>query len=469
MKPPSTSLFLLGLLCLASAARAGERTGRLTLRFDEMSPLTEPDVLYRRIRFDAVLAKMEPDRRERCLKACRYDMRKESYAVYVPPAYDPARPSGLMVWISSSTSGAPPDDFLPVLERHNMIWAGANNAKAGGNSLIIRSLVLEAAYHVPRLFSIDRKRVYVANHHLGSKLAMAYPEVIRGVMIVGLVGYHKALPQNPRDGKYLYSRAGPLLAADSLGAAQRESSIALMISDDPAEQWRAKLVYEEGYMKDGFRNVEFITVPKARAEPINAEWLGRGIESLDKALVAKAESAFLVASEHLHRGRYAQALDALGGACHPGLRAPAAEIACALRARLLRERDEGLAGAKKAEAGGDHLQALSLYEKVFARFGPKHARGAADSVAKLKARPEVRAQIKAAEAERLRRQGEEKTKAEEERRRRAPTAALRLARNFIENGRNDLARKKLEDVIAKYPDTDEAREAKKLLARIQGR
>jgi tetratricopeptide (TPR) repeat protein len=460
---------LLGLLCLATAARAGERTGRLTLRFDEMSPLTKPDVFHKRIRFDAVLAKMEPDRRERCLKACRYDMRKESFAVYVPPAYDPARPCGLMVWFSLSTSGAPPDDFLPVLERHNMIWAGANNAKAGGNTLIIRSLALEAAYHVPRVFSIDPKRVYVGNLHLGSKLAMAYPEIIRGVMDVGLVGYHKALPQNPRDGKYHYSRPGPLLAAGSLAAAQRESSIALMISDDPAEQWRAKLVYEEGYMKDGFRNVEFITVPKARAEPINAEWFERGIESLDKALVAKAEGAFLAASGHLHRGDCAQALDALGGACHPGLRAPAAERACALRAKLLRERDEGLAGARKAEAGGDHLQALSLYEKVLKSFGPKYAAGAAESVAKLKGRPEVKARIAEAEADRLRAREEEKARLEEERRRRAPAAALRLARNFIKNGRNDLARKKLEDVVARYPDTDEAREAKKLLARIQGR
>jgi hypothetical protein len=106
---------------------------------------------------------------------------------------------------------------------------------------------------------------------------------------------------------------------------------------------------------------------------------------------------------------------------------------------------------------------------LLTRYGPKYALGAVESLARLQARPEIRAKITAAEADRLKRRSEEKARAEEERRRRVPATALRLARNFINNGRNDLARKKLEDVVAKYPDTDEAREAKKLLGRIKGR
>jgi tetratricopeptide (TPR) repeat protein len=243
-----------------------------------------------------------------------------------------------------------------------------------------------------------------------------------------------------------------------------------LLSADTDTLWgRGNYIYEDGFKKDGFRNVELIKMPYTRITVPGAIWFERGIESLDKALVPEAEAAFTVASKLVRKGERARALDALEGACHPGIRAPAAEHACTLQAVLLRERDECLANARDVEARGDPLKALSLYMDLLTRYGPKYALGAVESLARLQARPEIRAKITAAEADRLKRRSEEKARAEEERRRRVPATALRLARNFINNGRNDLARKKLEDVVAKYPDTDEAREAKKLLGRIKGR
>lgn len=111
-----------------------------------------------------------------------------SWQVVAPKAQRDA-PSGLLVYISPSDSGAIPRPWRRLLESHNLIWIAAN---ASGNSRPVVQRVAYAVMAVPLLeerYDIDSERIYLAGFSGGARVAgltvAAYPGLFDGAVYIG--------------------------------------------------------------------------------------------------------------------------------------------------------------------------------------------------------------------------------------------------------------------------------------------
>ena len=110
------------------------------------------------------------------------------WQVYVPTG---TKASGLLVFISPGESGAPPREWLEVLERENLIWIGADRF---GNEHPVRQRMLAALMGLSfarQHYAVDAARVYVGGMSGGGRVASAtvtkFPHLFRGALyIVGV-------------------------------------------------------------------------------------------------------------------------------------------------------------------------------------------------------------------------------------------------------------------------------------------
>jgi predicted esterase len=93
------------------------------------------------------------------------------WQAYVPPTYDPARPAGLLVYVSPTQSGEIPRGWSDILDRHNVIWIGAD--RSGNSELVARRVLLAllAAAAAGKQYVIDPERIYISGLSGGGKIA----------------------------------------------------------------------------------------------------------------------------------------------------------------------------------------------------------------------------------------------------------------------------------------------------------
>lgn len=372
------------------------RTGAYRINFTQRHPASAISRLKARMRY----ATTEP--------APEYNIENESFEVYVPSDYDPARAYGLLVWSSPTNSAAPPPQWLPVLDGHDLIWIGANGAGNDRIGWYRFALALDAAHNMRRIYNIDPQRTYIAGMsgggRIASRLGVAYADEFAGAfMVVGCDFYRRtAVPDQP--GKYYIERyqppPGPVLAR-----AVRENRYVLLTGSEDFNRTETATIYEHGFLKERFAHVTYLEVPDMGHALPDAPWFDKGIEALDAPLVER-RAAEAEANEKKER----EAADAL---------------ALAL---------------EKFDA--DAVAGYELLAAVAERFAPT----AAGRTARLKAEqwaadPANKALLDAARARDQARQ------------------LLSMVDNYIKAGRPDLAREKLKQVIELVPDTDLAREA----------
>lgn len=108
------------------------------------------------------------------------------WQVFVPPAYDPSVPPGLMVYVSPTQSGRIPRGWKEVLDAHNLIWISAD--RSGNRELLARRVVLAtlAVAMIRRQYRIEEARLYISGLSGGGKtasmIATDYPQLFRGAM-----------------------------------------------------------------------------------------------------------------------------------------------------------------------------------------------------------------------------------------------------------------------------------------------
>jgi hypothetical protein len=90
---------------------------------------------------------------------------------YVPSTYNPARPAGLMVYVSPTRSGRIPPRWKAVMADKNMIWVAADHS---GNIVKPQrriSFAILATVLAKREYTIDPERVYVSGFSGGGRVA----------------------------------------------------------------------------------------------------------------------------------------------------------------------------------------------------------------------------------------------------------------------------------------------------------
>ena len=120
------------------------------------------------------------------------DDETQSYALYLPSDYTPARPWNLLLAFHPSARGrAFAEKYQAAAERFGYIVAASNNSRNGSWDLTTKA-VRAVSRDVGRRFTVDAQRVYLTGHSGGARVAM---EVALGANeIAGVIASSAGFP-----------------------------------------------------------------------------------------------------------------------------------------------------------------------------------------------------------------------------------------------------------------------------------
>jgi hypothetical protein len=227
-----------------------------------------------------------------------YDLKNETFEVYVPPDYTGKEPYGLIVWVNPGPTGNVHNDWVPVLDKHKLIWIGANNSGNNRSSWIRLGMALDAAKYMPTAYNVDKDRVYVSGASGGgrcsSMLGIAYPEYFTGgsYPIIGCNFYRRVYVSaaGPNKAAEFYQQNFKRPAGKLWDVVTKERRHVFLTGDNDGNRQQTELNFKAA-KGDGFRHITYIQVPGMGHQSPNAEWFEKGINALDDGREAVAKGA----------------------------------------------------------------------------------------------------------------------------------------------------------------------------------
>jgi predicted esterase len=277
-------VMLLFFIASAGAASGPHQKGSFTAVFEQYSPFSDTESISNRM-----LVSVERDSNK---KHC-YDIKHESFEVYVPDCYDSNTPFGLIVWISAGDSGSIEHfhDEKQLMAKHKLLWVGANNSGNRESTYGRRiPLALDAAYNMQKLYNIDPNRVYVAGISGGGRVAsitaIHYSDVYDGGIFVIGANYW----ENVRvpDQNSIWKACAPRPRPGNLLRAKKFGRYVLLTGDTDMNRLEMHTYYEKGFSKC-LDHVLYIQVPGMGHKMPPAEEFDKALEYVDKPLSQKAE------------------------------------------------------------------------------------------------------------------------------------------------------------------------------------
>ncbi len=126
------------------------------------------------------LARISPDIDENSLS---------SWHIYVPETYDLDNPPGVLVYISPTPRGAPPDSWYRVLQQENMIFISANDHgnTAPTNRRIANTLIALKLINARYTTNSDKKYIsgFSGGARVSSLLIESIPNLFKGALLIG--------------------------------------------------------------------------------------------------------------------------------------------------------------------------------------------------------------------------------------------------------------------------------------------
>jgi Esterase PHB depolymerase len=191
---PTGSLWLFTVLVACAHAADGPATVATGLqsdvRFTEYSPLSRSDELIRRFLtpLNADDLTQRATRARMVFDQQAIDLSKERFALFVPSQPPPPQGYALMVFVPPWEQATVPPDWVPVLERHGMIFVTAASSGNAADILERRGpLALLGAYNATKRYPVDPARSYIGGMSGGSRvalrIALSYPDLFRGVFL----------------------------------------------------------------------------------------------------------------------------------------------------------------------------------------------------------------------------------------------------------------------------------------------
>jgi len=349
----------LAAVCVAGQSGVIAQTGeRSTITFNARHPESALERLVSRLRW-----------RSDSFEA--YDIAKQTYELYVPADYDSDAPYGLIVWVSPSDSGRPPENWLSRFDQHRLIWVGAD--RSGNKQPLNRrfGLALDAAYNMPRRFHIDRNRLYIAGLSGGGRvssiLAISYPEVYQGGMYIVGCNYYKQFPTLKDPNKYwpalFHPPAGPLLRL-----AKRSGRYVFLTGEHDGNRDQT-LTYYKAYKADGFTHATYFEVPGMGHTYPPADWLEQGIEALDEPLASLAAVLIEHAEQAVKNQQWGRALDGYQRARQYAKDQTIVQHAAQQAQALLARRDDAADAAIRLVKSGDRQASSRALQEVVNTYG----------------------------------------------------------------------------------------------------
>ncbi len=188
-------LFGLSLLPRLAAGDVAQAVGSLPaglqsdVVFADYTPLAGAAEVTRRLMspLNSLRVNRVLQRSGKTLRAQAIDLAHEKFAIYVPPNQPPEGYS-LLVFVPPWPQAEVPRKWIPVLDRHGVIFVTAANSGNEADVLDRREpLALLAAVNAERRYTINPQRVYVGGFSGGARIALrialAYPDVFQGVLL----------------------------------------------------------------------------------------------------------------------------------------------------------------------------------------------------------------------------------------------------------------------------------------------
>ncbi len=382
------------------------RLGRYNATFDQRSSLSTVETIT--TRFRAELKDPPAD----------YAFPDESFEVYIPANYDGTERFGLIVWVSPGPNGAPPQPFRTILDKHKLIWIGANNAGNPRTFWHRAGLALDALHNITQHYHIDPMRTYVSGLSGGgrcsSRIGLTYADLFAGAFPIIGVDYFKKLPHPDSTATKLvfwgakFNPPSPRI----LRKAKRDGRYVLLTGETDGNRLQTLVTYQYGFKRARFSYITYLEAPGMGHTVPPPDWFEKGITALDAPLPEVRERREKEAERKL-----ARAMDRLQRSPPHGIEA---------LEELLRDFPDTTFATQAAE----QLK-LALENPAAAQTAKPKSK---DTDQPKPSPPSDRAR-----------------------------EDMALARNYLQAGRTDLARDLFNQVIEYYPDTDEAEQAKALL------
>jgi hypothetical protein len=158
--------------------------------FTEYSGLSSTTELVRRLfsPLSALRVYQEAARTGKTLRGQPIDLVSERFSIYVPAHPRPAPGYSLLVFVPPWSRAEVPPQWIPALDRHDMILVTAANSGNDANTVDRREpLALLAAQNAMAQYSIDPQQIYVGGFSGGSRvalrLALGYPDIFHGALL----------------------------------------------------------------------------------------------------------------------------------------------------------------------------------------------------------------------------------------------------------------------------------------------
>src|SRR5467141_3735387 len=185
---------------------AGLKNGVLFTEYSALSTRTE---LVRRLfsPLSALRVNQEVARAGTTLRGQPIDLASERFSIYVPAhPHPPPHGYSLLVFVPPWSRAEAPSQWIPALDRHDMILVTPANSGNDANTVDRREpLVLLAAQNAMAQYPVDPQQVYIGGFSGGSRvalrLALGYPDLFRGAILNAgsdTIGTAE-LPLPPRD------------------------------------------------------------------------------------------------------------------------------------------------------------------------------------------------------------------------------------------------------------------------------
>ena len=252
------------------------KTGEFQISFKDRNAFSDPAVIA--TRHGWVISKLKAEGAE-----TDYDLAKETFQVRVPADYDPSKKYGVLVWISAGQTGRANAAWNAVLDKHHLIWIGADRAGNSRSVMVRLGLALDAASNIKARYSIDPDRVYVSGGSGGgrcaSMLGVSCPDVFHGGIYMIGCDYFREIPTG--EANKIWPRSYVQPSARLFALAKQRSRHVLLTGEQDMNRPQTKANFEKGFKADGFEHVSYLEVPAMGHRLPSAEWFEKAIDSLD--------------------------------------------------------------------------------------------------------------------------------------------------------------------------------------------
>jgi hypothetical protein len=258
------------------------KSGPILVTLNEHSSLSTPEVMIQR-------HVVKPTKGEKI--STDYDMATEIFYAYIPSGPAADGKYGVMVSTSVTAHQYPPASWIPVLEKHHLIWMGACVVEEPKYPPAVHTaMLLDAAAAVSKLWPVDSLRTYIEINlaeELPGGTPLYFPDVFSGSIYWGYGGWFEKLPdiKNPR----LIWPSGnwPHPASAQLQLATQISRVFISYSDDGTEQDFADVLIRRGYHASGISMAADLKVPADLMRDYTQQdgaWFEQGVQYLDAPL-----------------------------------------------------------------------------------------------------------------------------------------------------------------------------------------